>query len=227
VVIDIGGAGDYISKVDAKICHIKELYRSVKASLPWKLPKALVKYLVAYTVAQINIQRTSAVNCDVCPKVLFTGLKVNYKKELELGFGDYCEVYDGTDNTSKSRTSPCIALCPSNNATGSWEFLSLTTNKCIQCTQWQKMMTSEVIINMMNSYDPSRDIDDDVNQQQPAEKCVEGMVPLQLVEEVPVQVPGTEIVKDMEVEPVPGSTTNTETDTQNTSIQLVGSVPGA
>jgi hypothetical protein len=25
VVIDIGGAGDYVSKVDAKICHIKEL----------------------------------------------------------------------------------------------------------------------------------------------------------------------------------------------------------
>jgi hypothetical protein len=88
------------------------------------------------------------------------------------------------------------------------------------------MMTSEVIINMMNSYDPSRDIDNDINEQQPVEQCVEGMVPLQLVEEVPVQVPGTEIVEDMEVEPVPGSTT-TETDMQNTSIQLVGSVPGA
>jgi hypothetical protein len=43
VVIDVGGAGDYVSKVDAKICHIKELYRSVKAGLPWKLPPSLVK----------------------------------------------------------------------------------------------------------------------------------------------------------------------------------------
>jgi hypothetical protein len=31
--------------------------------------------------------------------------------------------------------------------------------------QWQKMVVSEVIINMMNSYNPSRDIEDDVNGQ--------------------------------------------------------------
>jgi hypothetical protein len=138
VVIDIGGAGDYVSKVDAKIRRIKELYRSIKASLPWKLPKALVKDLVAYAVARINIQRTMAINKNVCLKVLFTGKKVNFKKELELGFGDYCEVYNGTDNTLKSRTNPCIALCPSNNTTGSWEFLSLTSNKRIRRTQWKR-----------------------------------------------------------------------------------------
>jgi hypothetical protein len=45
VIIDVGGAGDYVSKVDATICCIKELYRSVKAGLPWKLPPMLVKDL--------------------------------------------------------------------------------------------------------------------------------------------------------------------------------------
>ncbi len=35
-----------------------------------------------------------AINQNMRPDVLFTGLKINYKKELELGFGDYCEVYD-------------------------------------------------------------------------------------------------------------------------------------
>ncbi len=46
VVIDIGGAGIYVSKVDVKIHHIKELYRRVKAGLPWKLPPLLEKDLV-------------------------------------------------------------------------------------------------------------------------------------------------------------------------------------
>jgi hypothetical protein len=135
VDIDIGGVGDYVSKVNTTIHCIKELYRSVKASLLWKLPKVLVKDLVAYAVAWINIRRTSAINHNVCPKVLFTGLKVNYKKELELHFGDYCEVYDSTDNTAKSWMVPCIALCPSNNATVLWEFLSVTANKKIRRTQ--------------------------------------------------------------------------------------------
>lgn len=82
VVIDIGGAGDYISKVDAKIWRIKELYRSIKAGLEWKLPPTLVKDLVAYAIHWINIRRTTAINLNVCPQVLFTGMQINYKRNL-------------------------------------------------------------------------------------------------------------------------------------------------
>jgi hypothetical protein len=139
VVIDIGGARDYVSKVDAKIRRIKELYWSVKAGLPWKLPPSLVKDLVTYAVSCINIRRTMALNVNVCPKVLFTGLRVNYKKELSLAFGYYVEVYDGTDNTVCTCSVPCIALYPCNNMTGSWAFLNLSTEQYIRCSQWQKM----------------------------------------------------------------------------------------
>ena len=51
-LIDISGADDYVAKVDAKICRIKELYRSVKNGLPWQSPNVLGKYLVAYAVAR-------------------------------------------------------------------------------------------------------------------------------------------------------------------------------
>jgi hypothetical protein len=54
VLIDDGGASDYVPKVDAKIKRIKELYRAVKNSLPWKLPVALVKHLVCYAVGRIT-----------------------------------------------------------------------------------------------------------------------------------------------------------------------------
>jgi hypothetical protein len=67
VVIDICGAGDYVSKVDAKIRRIKELYRSIKAGSKWKLPPTLVKDLVAYALSWINIRRTMAINLNVCP----------------------------------------------------------------------------------------------------------------------------------------------------------------
>jgi hypothetical protein len=70
-----------------------------------------------------------ALNRNTCPKVLFTGLCVNYKKELSLAFGDYAEVYHGTDNTAKSRSISCIALYPCNNSTGSWVFLNLQTKR--------------------------------------------------------------------------------------------------
>jgi hypothetical protein len=52
VVIDIGGAGDYVSKVDAKIHRIKELYWSVKAGLPWKLPPERLPEGIIYWLAR-------------------------------------------------------------------------------------------------------------------------------------------------------------------------------
>jgi hypothetical protein len=126
-VIDIGGAGDYVPKVDQKIRRIKELYRSVKSDLPWNFPKSMRKDLVAYAVARLNIRRTTALTQNYSPAYLFTGAKVNFKKQLLLAFGDYCEVYDKIDNTSRSQTLPCLALSPCNNRSGSWEFLNEAT----------------------------------------------------------------------------------------------------
>jgi hypothetical protein len=67
VVIDVGGAGDYVAKVDVKICRIKEIYRIVRARLKMKLLPTMVKDLVAYAVSRINIRRTMAINLNVCP----------------------------------------------------------------------------------------------------------------------------------------------------------------
>ena len=41
VTIDLGGAGDHLAKVDAKIRRNKELYRSVKSTLAWNLPQVM------------------------------------------------------------------------------------------------------------------------------------------------------------------------------------------
>jgi hypothetical protein len=81
---------------------------------------------------------------------MFTGTRVNYKKSLALAFGDYAEVFDGSDNTSRSRSLPCIALHPCNNSTGSWEFLNLQTGNKIRRSNWRKMVTSQAIIDKMN-----------------------------------------------------------------------------
>jgi hypothetical protein len=151
VLIDNGGVSDYVPKVDAKIKRIKELYQAVKNGLPWKLPVALVKHLVCYAVGRINLRRTTALSSNLSPYRMFTGTRVNYKKSLALGFRDFAEVYDGTDNTSKSRTLPCIALHPCNNSTGSWEFLNLQTGNKIRRSNWQRMVTSQAIIDRMNN----------------------------------------------------------------------------
>ncbi len=75
-------------------------------------------------------------------------------------FGDFCEVYDGTDNTSKSRSIPCVALYPCNNAAGLWAFMSLTMKKIICHLQWVKMKTSNLIVKIMNAFDQGKIVEE-------------------------------------------------------------------
>jgi hypothetical protein len=70
VVIDPCGAGDHVSKIDIRIRRLKEMYHTVKAGLPWVLPKSRVKDLMIYCVSHMNIQRTSALNGTVCPRIV-------------------------------------------------------------------------------------------------------------------------------------------------------------
>ena len=82
VSIDVAGAKDYVPKTDIKIRRIKECYRSVKASLAWNLPMVLVKDLVAFAVSRINIRQSATINQTIAPKFFFTGLRLDFWKEL-------------------------------------------------------------------------------------------------------------------------------------------------
>jgi hypothetical protein len=75
--------------------------------------------LVAHVVSRINSERSAAINQKVAPKVLFTGLWRDYKKEFTLAFGDYCKVYNGANNMSKARGITCTALYLCDNTVGS------------------------------------------------------------------------------------------------------------
>lgn len=63
----------------------------------------------------------------VALRVKFTGLILDFQKELSLCLGDYCKVYDRTGNMSRSRTILCSALYPCCNSVGSWIFLNLVS----------------------------------------------------------------------------------------------------
>jgi hypothetical protein len=69
-------------------------------------------------VSRLNVRRTGALYSNVSPRVLFTGVKPNFKKEFKLSFGDYVVVHAGMTNTSKERSIPCFALYPCGKANG-------------------------------------------------------------------------------------------------------------
>jgi hypothetical protein len=149
---------------------------------------------MAYAVSRLNIRCTTSLNENVCPRVLFTGVPVDYKKELLLAFGDYIEAYEGTDNMSRARSSTCIALYPASNAAGSWVLWKIETRTRVRRTKVQKMATTDIIIQAMNSVANESQLDEleeaeEVARQQPAEDAEVGEEITEVAQETPAGNP--------------------------------------
>jgi hypothetical protein len=151
VLIDVGGAKDYVPVADAKIRRVKEMYRAVEAGLAWKLPKSRVTGLLSYCVSRMTLRRTSALQGVMSPSCLFMGMKPVYERVFGLSFGDYVEVYDGTTNTSRERSLACIALYPVGNAAGSWMFWNMATKKHVRRSNWIKMIATDLVVNAVDA----------------------------------------------------------------------------
>lgn len=138
--------------MESKIRRIKEICRCVKSELEWAFPNALVKDLVKYGTSRTNIRRTKAANTNVCPRVKFTGQKVNYKQELALAFGDYVEAKNprARSNGLNDRTKSCIALYPLSNFSGSWMVCNNSTRKKVRRSNLKKCAVTDLVKNQMN-----------------------------------------------------------------------------
>jgi hypothetical protein len=65
----------------------------------------------------------------VAPRELFTGVRIDYRRDCKLGFGEYVQVYAENDitNTMQARTFEAISLGLAGNMQGTYLFLSLTS----------------------------------------------------------------------------------------------------
>jgi hypothetical protein len=168
-----------------------------------------------YCVSHFNLWHTSALDSTVCPKVLFTGLKPNYRKELSLAFGDYVEVHTGTDNTARERSVPCIALYPVGNATGTWQFWNLCTKRYMRHSTWVHMRHSELISDIINNIAETEQ-EAITNNEQAREDVIDDFL-LQVKEEKVPDEPETEPGRETEEE-----TRNEESETIVTPIEETG-----
>jgi 3-oxoacyl-[acyl-carrier-protein] synthase III len=83
--------------------------------------------------------------------VLFTGAPVDYKKELQEAFGDHVEAYEGTDNTSRARSTAFIALHPAGNLSSLWILWKIENRTRVRRTNMRQMVTSDLIIQAMSA----------------------------------------------------------------------------
>ena len=111
IVVNIAGAGAHVPVIERKIREVKERARAILATLPFKLATTLLVHLINFVVARINLMPHRAGLLHLSPVEAFRGRKIDFHKDLRVGFGEYCEVVDrSADNTMRPRTQAAISL---------------------------------------------------------------------------------------------------------------------
>ena len=152
-LINPSGPGQHVPVVERKIRLVKERIRAYLQSIPYQLMFSLLRYLVEYVTLMLNLEPNSTREDSTSPHELFRGLKVDYKKQLRISFGDYAECHDPhnvTSNDVQSRTDPCIALLPLLNAQGSHLFLNLETRRTCTRDKWTELPFPADILRRLN-----------------------------------------------------------------------------
>lgn len=134
--------------IERAVRVIKERGRSVLASLPFPVAKKFVKFLVGYVVNRINCMvRTSGIG--VSAREAFRGVKMNFKLDVCLCFGDYCVVSVDSKTMSKARGVDAIALMPCDDGRGGWRFLNLVTLLPITSANYTRFPTPDHVVERM------------------------------------------------------------------------------
>jgi hypothetical protein len=151
--INPAGAGDHVPIVERKIRTIKERVRAYLQSIPYTLMFSLLRYLVEFCVTMINLLPDDQRVDPTSPHEAFTGLKVDYNRQLRISFGDYAECKNPNRkpiNGPKPRSDPCIALLPTLNQQGSYVFFDLGTRRTVIRSKWVELPLSDDIIDRCN-----------------------------------------------------------------------------
>ena len=129
------GAGTHVGQVEERIRRIKENYRSLQASRPFKFGDALATWAIRYSTYVLNLMPMRH-SPTACPREILTLVKPDFKVVLPVAFADFCQVREkhSSNSVNELRTISAVALLPKGN--GSVLFASLTNGRVITRDQF-------------------------------------------------------------------------------------------
>ena len=202
----------HVPAVEIRNKIIKQIFRSVLHSLPYKLPKFLFKYLVFFSISRINMYPVSSRTDPTPARELFIGRKIDYKKDVRIGFGEYVQIdaYPNPRNdATKARTVGALSLDPRGNLNGSIRFYVLGSEKkkvtVVIRDSWTKMVMTPEVIDYINDISrvseqqgvevveqtPDQELNQEENQavvEEEAKQAVEQAAAQERIEEPPMRL---------------------------------------
>ena len=131
--VNLASSNEHVPTIERRIRVVKERCRASRHSLPFdRIPKLLTIHIVFQSVKLLNFFPTKGgISDTLSPKTIMSGETLNYKKDLSLQIGQYCQVHEEEfpRNSQIPRTKGAISLGPSGNLQGGYKFMSLKTGE--------------------------------------------------------------------------------------------------
>jgi hypothetical protein len=155
--VDIAGAGDHVPIAERAIRTIEERVTALRMALPYTVSRSLGKHLVRYAATCLNLFPAANDTDRRSPRERLTGVKPTLKSFRNLSFGDYCHVLARISPaqrraTTHARTVGAIAVGPTFNCKGSWNFISLETGNVVRRTWCKRLPIPQDVINTINAF---------------------------------------------------------------------------
>jgi hypothetical protein len=152
--VNLTSANEHVPEIERRIRVVKERARASRHSLPFnRIPKLLTIYIVFKAVKLLNyFPPKGGISDTVSPKTIMTGDTLNYKVQLTLQIGQYCQVHEEQTprNSQLPRTQGAICLGPSGNTQGGFRFMSLATGKKLSRRTWDTLPMPNSVIARVN-----------------------------------------------------------------------------
>ena len=150
VHLEIYTTNEHVKEVERSIRTIKDMLRATAHGMPYKrLPKQIVKGLVAYSVQNLNLfPYANGISQDMSPSMIVHGTPAPDYNMFKLEFGTYALITNKTTNTPRARAYGAIALHPTGNSDGSYNFMSLSTGEVVSGAPgyWTTAPISDMVI---------------------------------------------------------------------------------
>ena len=128
---------EHVPEVERLIRTIKERCRCFFSIIPFaKIPHRMAIELVYTCVFYINaFPWISGPEKTLSPFTIVQGRHLHYHKHFQVRYGQYAQIFEGSDNTMKPRCVGAIALGPTGNAQGGVRFFSLSSGRVVDRRQ--------------------------------------------------------------------------------------------
>jgi hypothetical protein len=155
IQLNVCSTKEHVPEIERSIRTVKERVRGSIHDLPFEVcPKLLIKELILNSMSWLNaFPSENGVSKVLSPREIITGKQTNFKTDCRVEFGTYCQIHQHNDKTNddNSRSVDAIALGPTGNRQGTYNFLTLDTWEKVTRNNWTELPMPRQIIDIVNN----------------------------------------------------------------------------